>query len=267
MRRLLIGLLAGVAAFAAMPSIAQKQSVKVIELRYRSADEVIPILKPLLVPGGTISGLQDKLVVRTTAPNLAELRKVLDLIDAVPARLMILVRQEASAIGSDQDAEVSGRVGSGSDSVRARVQSSRSDRSGGGTQSVQIVEGNAAFIRHGTSVPIRSRQTTIGPGGVMTHTDTIEHRDVDTGFYAQPRLSGDRVTVQLAARRDSLSEAGRGALRIERVEAVVSGRLGEWIEVAGIEQDEIRDDAGTIYYRSSSGADRRRTFIKVERMP
>lgn len=264
MRRCLIAILA---VLAAMPSFAQQQSLEVIELRYRSADEVIPILKPLLAPGGTLSGLQDKLIVRTTPANLAELRRVLDVIDGVPKRLSISVRQDESVTRTGREVEISGRVGTGPDSVQARIQDNRSGLSGRGTQTVQVIEGNAAFIRIGTSVPIRSRQTTTGPGGATTQTDTIEYRNVDTGFYAQPRVSGDQVTVQLAARRDSVSDSGHGALQIQRVESVVSGRLGEWIEVAGISQDEIRDDAGTIYYRSSSGADRRRTFIKVERMP
>lgn len=267
MTRLLAAILTGLAALPASPVWAQQQSVEVIELQYRSVDDVIPVLRPLLAPGGALSGVQGKLVVRTTPANLLELRKVLDAIDTVPKRLVISVRQEASAVRSDLDAEVSARVGSGPDSVRARVQGTRSDRTGRGSQSVQVVEGNAAFIRIGVSVPVRSRQTAVGPGGVTTRTDTIEYRNVDTGFYAQPRVNGDQVTVQLATRRDSVSEARGGAFRIDRVESMVSGRLGEWIEVAGVSQDEVRDEAGTIYYRSSSGADRRSTFIKVERLP
>ncbi len=261
----LLGLV--VALPAAAPSFAQQQSLEVIELRYRSAEEVIPILKPLLVPGGTIGGLQDKLIVKTTPASLAQLRKVLDVIDGAPSRLVISVRQEDSAARSSQDVGVSGRVGTGPDSVQARMHSSRTDQSGSGTQSVQVIEGNAALIRIGAALPVRSRQTTIGPGGAKRRTDTTEYRDADSGFYAQPRVSGDQVTVQLAARRDSVAESSGGTIRIQRVESVISGRLGEWIEVAGITRDEIRDDSGTIYYRSTSGTDRRRTLIRVDRLP
>ncbi|MGH7463010.1 MAG: hypothetical protein ACREMA_18545, partial [Longimicrobiales bacterium] len=168
---------------------------------------------------------------------------------------------------SSRDLEVAGQVGTGPDSVQARIDARQSNRTGGNTQTVQVIEGNAAYIRIGTSIPVRSRQTTVGPGGVTRQTDTVEYRDVDTGFYAQPRVNGGQVTIQIAARRDSVSDGRHGALQIQRVESVVSGRLGEWIEVGAITQDEIRDDSGTIYYRSNSGADRRRTFIKVERTP
>jgi type II secretory pathway component GspD/PulD (secretin) len=266
MRGRLISFLILLSALPAAPSFAQQQALEVIELRYRSADEVIPILRPLLAPGGTINGLQDKLIVKTTPANLAELRRILDVVDGVPRRLTISVRQDDSAAQSRRDLEVSGRVGTGPDIVQARIEAGQSARNGDNMQTVQVVEGDAAYIRMGTAVPIRSRQTTVSPGGVTTQTDSVEYRDVDTGFYAQPRISGDRVTIQLAARRDSVSDGGRGALRIQRVESVVSGRLGEWIEVGGIAQTEVRDESGTIYYHSKTGADRRRTFIKVDRL-
>src|SRR5262245_27744606 len=69
--------------------VAQQPKLEVITLKYRNAEQVIPILKPLLAPGGTISGLQNRVVIRTTPDNLAELRKVLDAVDAAPRRLLI----------------------------------------------------------------------------------------------------------------------------------------------------------------------------------
>jgi len=196
----------------ALPAGAQQPPLEVIELRYRNADEVIPILKPLLAPGGTISGLQDKLIVRTTPANLAELRRILEVIDRVPVRLVISVRQEESAAQSSRDLEVSGRVGTGPDKVQARIDARQSGRTGGNTQSVQVNEGSAAYLRVGTSIPVRSRQTTVGPGGTTRQADIVEYRDVDTGFYAQPRVNGEQVTIQIAARRDAVSD---GRIRVQ----------------------------------------------------
>jgi hypothetical protein len=42
----------------------------VIELNARTTDEVIPLLEPMLACGGTIGGLRDKLIIRTTPANL-----------------------------------------------------------------------------------------------------------------------------------------------------------------------------------------------------
>jgi type II secretory pathway component GspD/PulD (secretin) len=59
---------------------AQQTTLEVITLNYRNAEEVIPILKPLLAPEGTVTGLNNRLVVRTTPGNLAELKQVLAMI-------------------------------------------------------------------------------------------------------------------------------------------------------------------------------------------
>ena len=250
---------------ASSTSLAFSQQVlEVIELRYRSADEVIPILKPLMPPDATISGMRDKIVVRTTRTNLAEVHKVLDMIDNVPRQLTISVRQEESGGGSTADLEVQGRVGTGPDTIEGRARSIQSGRSGGTTQTVQVLEGNAALIRIGVSVPVRNREITSGPGGVVKQRDTVEYRDVDTGFYAQPRVHDSHVTIQLATRRDSVTDNRRGSIQIQRVESVVSGRLGEWIEVGGILQDDVRDESGIVYYRSAASGERRRIVIRVD---
>lgn len=288
-RRVLRALLAFCAvAPLGRAGFTQQAVLEVIELRARRADDVIPVLRPLLAPGGTISGLQGKLIVRTTPANLAELRRVLDLIDAAPRRLMISVRQDDSATREDNAVEITGSVGSdrarvtvpgsgetsgstvqggsGDDALRARVLDKRSVGSGANVQTVQVLEGNTAFIRLGESVPVRSRTTISTPQGVR-EVESVEYRNVDAGFYATPRVSGGQVTIQLSARRDAVLDRDTGAARIQRVDSVVSGRLGEWIEVGSIVEDASSVETGTISRRSTVSSDRRRTYIKVEEMP
>src|SRR5258706_15326332 len=76
-------------------AFAQATVLEVIALRYRTAEQVIPVLKPLLDRSGTLSGMQNQLIVRTTPANLAELKQVLATLDAQPRQLMITVRQDA----------------------------------------------------------------------------------------------------------------------------------------------------------------------------
>ncbi len=283
-RRVLLKAAAAALMAPAAARAAEKQVLEVIELRSRSADEVVPMLKPFLAPGGTLSGLRDQLIVRTTPSNLAELRRVLDSIDRLPRRLIISVRQENRALRDSREFEVAGTVGGdrarvtvpgaagggatvqgsrGDDALRARVLGTQSNETGAVVQTVQVLEGNAAFIRLGESVPVRSRTTVIGPGGAAS-VDSTEFRDIEQGFYAEPRVTGDTVTIQIAAQRDAVLDRNTGASRIQRVTSVVSGRLGEWIELGGVTESAERVDTGTITYRSSSDADRRRVFLKVE---
>lgn len=285
-RRIVLRAIAASLALTAASVRAEKQVLEVIELRSRSADEIIPILKMLLAPGGTITGLRDQVIIKTTPSNLAELRKALESIDKVPKRLMISVRQEASALSDSRDLDISGTIGNdrarvtvpgaagagatvqgsrGDDRVRARVLDTRSKDGGHSVQTVQVLEGNAAFIRVGESVPIQNRTTVIGPGGAAISENT-EFRNVEQGFYAQPRVNGDRVTIQISAQRDAVLDRNTGATRIQRVGSVVSGRLGEWIELGGVVENADRVDSGTVTYRSGSSTDQRRTFLKVDEL-
>lgn len=267
---------------------AQESVLEVIELKYRSADQIVPMLKPLLAPGGTISALQNRVIVRTTPQNLAELRKVLDAVDTMPKRLVISVRQEATGTGQTSEAEVSGSIGTddarvtvpgsrrkkgagaevrkGDDVVRGRVLDSQSAATDRGLQTVQVLEGNEAQIRVGRSVPVRSRNVIQTPQGARI-SETVEYRDADTGFRVRPRVNGDRVTLEISTRRDSPADPNSQTFNVQRVDTVVSGRLGEWMEIGGVDQSRVQTDDGTLSRRSVSTSDDRKVFLKVEQMP
>jgi len=73
-------------------------------------------------------------------------------------------------------------------------------------QTLQLLEGNSAFVRTGQSAPVPQRQVlrTIVNGQIVERViDSVEYRDVMTGFYALPRLAGDRVTLEISPQRDS----------------------------------------------------------------
>jgi type II secretory pathway component GspD/PulD (secretin) len=276
--------------FMAMFAAAQAQQtvLEVIDLKYRSADQIVPMLKPLLAPGGTISALQNRVVVRTTPENLAELHKVLDAVDTRPRRLMISVRQEAQASEQSSETEISGsvgtggaratvpgsrsqqdataRVGKGDNTVRGKVSSSQSGATERGAQSVQVLEGNEAFIRIGQSVPVSSRTVTQTPQGTKT-TNSVEYRDAETGFRVRPRVSGDQVTLQISTRRDTLADAAAQTFNVQDIDTVVSGRMGEWIEIGGVVQSQVQTQSSTTSRRSSDGANDRKVFLKVDQLP
>jgi type II secretory pathway component GspD/PulD (secretin) len=56
-------------------------ALEVISLRHRTADQIIPVLRPLLEPGGVLSGQYSSLIIRTSPENLAQIRAALDAID------------------------------------------------------------------------------------------------------------------------------------------------------------------------------------------
>jgi hypothetical protein len=261
---------------------AQQTTLEVITLNYRNAEEVIPVLKPLLAPQGTITGLNNRLVVRTTPGNLAELKQVLATIDAAPRRLLISVRQDADLDRSRRGGQVSGRVDIGdnaavrvpgrptppgatvrADGVRAQVYSSESAGTDRVSQQVQVIEGGRALIRVGQSVPVHNREVIDTPDGRRVLA-TTEYRDVDTGFYVVPRVAGDRVTLEIFTAADTMQSGQRGAAGVQRVQTMVTGRLGEWIELGAVAQQSARRDSEILGRDSEAHRDNRRVQVKVD---
>lgn len=181
---------------------AQAMVLEVIPLGYRTADQVIPVIQPMLAPGGSISGMQSQLIVRTTPENLAEIRRILASVDSVPRKLLISVRQNAQASQNERGGEISGRVGNdnarvvvpgsgdtsggrvvirqGDDRISGRVFDTTTTASERGTQTVQVLEGREAFVAVGQSAPIPQREVrrTVVNGRVVEQVvDSTQYRD------------------------------------------------------------------------------------------
>jgi type II secretory pathway component GspD/PulD (secretin) len=266
--------------------------VEVIPLQYRSGEQVIPVIRPLLGPDSSVSGFQNQLVIRATPAELAQVRRVLAGIDTAPRRLLITVRQDADSDRSRREAEISGSIGNdnarvtipgsgsrsggnvvlreGDDRLRARVVDTQRSGSSGSTQSIQVLEGRSAFIRIGESRPVRSRQVvrTIVNGQVVDRVvEGTEYRNADIGFSVLPRLQGDIVTLDIDPRNESFDDARRGTVNVQRLTTTVSGRLGEWIDLGGI-TDSRSDERSVLLGRSSTRTDERRgAQVKVEELP
>lgn len=281
---LLMVLLAG-------PALAQT-TVEVILLKYRQADQVIPVLQPLLGREASISNFQNQLVIRATPAELAQVKRVLAGIDTPPRRLLITVRQDADVSGSRREAEVSGSIGNnnarvtvpgsgsreggnvvlrdGDDRLRARVVDSSQAGGERTAQTVQVLEGYSAFIRAGESQPVRNRQvvrTMVNGQWVDRVVETTDYREATTGFNVRPRLQGEMVTLDIDPQRETFDEQRRGTVSVQRVSTTVSGRLGEWMDLGGISEERSNDSSGILSTRSVRSSDRRGVQVKVELLP
>jgi len=269
-------------ALGAARAMAQQTVLEVIQLKYRTVEEVLPVLRPLMPPAATLSGMSSKLVVRTTPSNLAQVKQILATLDAAPRRLMISVRQDAGLDRARRGGQISGRVEAGDnvvvrvpgsptppgatvqvEGVRGKVYGSAGQQTDQISQQVQVMEGGRALIRVGQSVPIATGQIVETSDGRRVLRST-EWRDVDTGFHVVPRLAGDHVTLEIYTAADSLQSPRSAAANVQRVETVVTGRLGEWIELAGIGQQSVQRDDGLLARSTDARREERRVLVRVD---
>lgn len=273
---------------AAAPSVPADETVtEIIPLRSRTVDEVLPLVRPLVAPEGTVNGISGQLIVRATPAKLAQLRQVLDAIDKPARQLVISVTQDVDLVRREREASFSGSVGgsdarvtvppagprpregvivqggSGDDFARGQaVERSRAETASG-TQRLRVLEGNEAFVQAGQSRPVRERQVIDTPTGTRV-IESTRYVDAGTGFYARSRVSGDRVTVSIRTARDRFTGDRRGSIETQSVETQVSARLGEWMEIGGIAEQTSRSSSGILQRGSVTGSEQRRVFLKVE---
>lgn len=283
MRRIVI-----VCVLALLAGAAQaQQQLEIINLKGRTADQVLPQLRPFVEPGGAISGMNNQIFIRASDANRRQIRELLAAIDRPPRRLVISVRQDADSQASARGGEVSGRVSSGGttiesrrtvvggagvevrrgdDVVRGQVYDSRGSGTDRVSQQVQVVEGGRAFINVGTSVPVPLREVLMGPGGAVV-SETVVYRDIGTGFYAEPQLAGDNVTLTISPTHDTPGRYGPGSANIQRLTTTVSGRLGEWIDLGGSVEERSGESSGLTRYSTRGESRGRRVQLRVEELP
>jgi type II secretory pathway component GspD/PulD (secretin) len=242
-RLALASLLAGHAGLA-----AAQHSLEVIPLRHRTAEQVLPSLRPLLEPGGALSGQANQLIVRASPGNLADIRAALEAIDRPLRRLQISVRFDDSLAESTQGIEAGGTIGNRGSRVDIQARDSRGSADERVDQRLMVLEGSVARIQTGMSRPVQSRQYIRTPGGVVSQ-EVVVVQDLATGFEVVPRVRGERVDLEVVSQRASTT---------------VSARFGEWTEIGAVVASTARDERGIASASRSSAAESRRVWVKVE---
>ena len=279
-------------ALLVTPAAVAQTTVEVLPLKYRKSEQVIPVLQPLLGRDSSISGFQNQLVIRATPAELAQLKRVLADIDTMPKRLLITVRQDADLDRARREAGVSGSIGNdnaritvpgsssrdggnvsyrdGDDRLRGRVVDSQRSSNSSTSQTIQVLEGNSAFINVGESRPVRSRQVvrTVVNGQIVDRVvEGTEYRDANTGFSVVPRVQGNLVTLDIDPQRETFNDGRRSTINVQRVVTTVSGRLGEWIDLGGINESRSDNQSQLLGRSSTSSSERRGVQVKVDELP
>jgi type II secretory pathway component GspD/PulD (secretin) len=248
-----------------VPAALAQGSLEVISLRHRTADQVIPVLRPLLEPGGALSGQFSQLFVRASPENLAQIRAALEAIDRPLRRLVISVRFDSTQDSARRGVEADARLSNRGSSATVRIEDSRASRGEQVDQRIQVLEGGRALISSGESRPLRQRQVVRTPGGAIV-TDSTTIQDASTGFEVVPRLSGGNVFLEIAPQRESFAPGNTGAIQSERATSTVSGRLGEWIDLGGATSASARSGSGILSSRESNATGSRAIWVKVEEL-
>jgi len=265
--------------------VSAEMQIQTIELQGRAAEEIMPILQPMLAPGGSLSGTGYKLIVRSTPANIDQLRSLLAQIDSPPEQLLIFVSDDVNvldtsqqhagritinkdgntaSIGNEPQAAATGMAQLEKDGVKIEGQASQryQSRREPITQQVRVSEGLWASIQVGQAIPYTTRSR--NPDGTVTETVTFE--PVTSGFQVLPRVQGDIVSLSIRPQRQSVGSHAGGAYDTRSVDTTVRIRLGEWTELGGSNQTTTSYSGVTGAARASRLGEQQRIFVKIERI-
>lgn len=264
---------------AALAFVAAARELEVIELRHRLADEIVPIVQPLVEPGGVLTGADRLLFVNTSPANFEQIRQAVELVDRRPRQLLVTVGQ--GTVTYEERTDVSGQARVSGGDVQVGVNAPPRGEAGvavgidsrvqradlRNTSSVRALEGTETYIAVGQLAPITATQVVPGRRGPVEYRST-EYRDVSTGFYATARLHGDSVTLEVAPRQQRLRSAAPGTVvETAGVVATISGRLGEWLPIGAVQQGGGGDTSGLLVWGRRTAESQYSAWVKVDEVP
>lgn len=84
-----------------------------------------------------------------------------------------------------------------------------------------------------------------------------------TGVQVAPRISGNRVTLNVEIQQDQPAGENTDVIRSDHIQTQVQGRLNEWIDIGNILGASNRQAAGIINRSSSRQSSPRNVFVRV----
>ena len=236
-------------------SVSAIADTEVVNLSNRTSADLLPVAQNFIGKDGTVSAYGNQLIVKADPARIEGLRTLLSQLDTPAKRLLITVDTSENNVQNDQGYSVNGARPS-----QTRIISRSTDSRDGGIQQIQASEGAPALIQVGQSVPLTSTQTD-SYGDLRSQT---EYRNVTQGFYVTARVTGETVHLAISTNRDRISQERPDVVNVQSTDTTVTGRLGEWITLAGVNRQTQADKQALTRSYSTQGRDDMTLRVKVE---
>ena len=241
------------ASLLALFSLTGQAATQVLELHYRTSDDLIGVARSFLGNDGNVTAYGNKLIVNADPNKIDELSALLDTLDRPARRLLISVdtsdSNHADASGYTLNNGSQGRV----------IRYGTANRTGG-VQQVQAMEGTPALIQVGQSVPLTNLQTD-AYGRLQGQT---QYRNVTQGYYVTASVTGETVHLNISTNNDRVSQERPDVINVQSTDSQVSGRLGEWITLAGVNEQSQADRDSYAQRYSTQGRTDMTLRVKVD---
>ncbi|HSH54307.1 MAG TPA: secretin N-terminal domain-containing protein [Methylotenera sp.] len=247
---------------------------KIITLQHRFAEDLLPTIQPLVGADGSVSGIQNQLIIRATPEKMAEIEQVIATLDVARQNLKIIVSRQNDVQTERDGVNVSGRkrignveIGtrrfpkSAADGIQVDIDNNQSNTLSNSQQYINVVDGERAFIHVGESVSFTREWVTL-TRRYSSVQRTTEFVDVTTGFAVRPRSIGNQIELEITPRIAKLNQSG--FIDFEELTTVVRVNKGEWLDLGGIMQQKDDVSRTILSKQTSSQTQNNQLLIQVQ---
>ncbi len=251
----------------------------VITLDHRTAEQLLPTLKPLIRQGDYLAGQNGKLFIRTDPATLKAVKNIVSELDRRPATLVITVRQgqldqlhqeEIAADVSVQQDRLSVELGGGSANVVTKrhrenqlsagvsVTNHETEDRNSSDQQITVSEGYEAHFYIGEQLPVVNLQQ--GVFGQLL--PSVGYRSAVSGFSVIGRLQNDLITLKIQPQNENFS--GRDRLNQQQIDTTLQVKPGEWTQIGRFTGADLHNQQVLLGRTSHRQNQQRSILIKVE---
>lgn len=271
---------------------AVEPELRVIPLKHRLANEVVPVVRPLLAPGESVSGMDSRLILRAAPRTFAQVERLLGEIDTPRRNLRISVRYAGETERVQENQSVSGDLRQGN--TRMVVTNGTRDAGSGvsvrrtgpdgnlqlrserhviskrdtSTQNLTVLDGGRAFLRVGESTP-QVQPFLVLVGNRLAVAAGIQYYDVTTGFEVEPRVVNgasftERIQLTVTPRLAFRGNQGTQTVDFQELRTMLTVQPGEWVDLGGAVESSNAVNRQILGTRRDTGSGDSRFLIRVD---
>ncbi|MDX1914820.1 MAG: secretin N-terminal domain-containing protein [Methylophilus sp.] len=246
--------------------------LKVITLQHRFANDLLPIITPLVGENGTATGINNQLIIRADASHMQEIENLISQLDTARVNRKITIRSDQNTQSYESAVEAQANIQRGkiiinstpqhsNNSIQINTENNQSNHKNATQQFVNVLDGERAFIYVGEMVPYTQDWIILTQQHFHTYS-TTHWREISTGFSVRPRTIGNQVELEITpriARRNS-----NEFIDFEELSTTVQIALGDWIDIGNLMQQKDDVSQKILSLRTSNYETRQALKVKVD---
>jgi len=247
---------------------------KIIDLQHHFAEDILPIIQPLVGNDGTVIGMQNHLIIRASQEKIIEIEKIISTFDVERQNLKITISYQNNLQTNNNNVFVSGRKRLGNVTIGANkyprdsaediqldIENNQSSTRNDSNQFINVLDGERAFILIGHSVPYTQEWVTL-TRRYASIKQTTEFVNINTGFSIKPHNINDQIELEVTPRISQLNQ--NKYIDFEELSTIIRVNRGEWLDLSGAMQQKDEVSRTILSSRSGNQSQSSTLSIRVE---